>query len=82
MGNALKVRFLLVILQIIQKRKLNIDAGEPLVDEGPKQGRKKGEESKDAEENCHTYFPPSFKASTHLQISGCNLGSYLLSVEL
>ena len=63
-------RFFLVILQIIQKRKLNINAGEPLVDEGPKQGREKGEESKDAEENCQTYFSPSFEASTHLQISG------------
>ena len=54
----------------MKKRKLNINAGEPLVDEGPEQGRKKGEEPKNAKENCHTHFPPSFEAAAHLQISG------------
>ena len=68
--NAHGERFFLFMLQIIQKRKLNIDAGEPLVDEGPKQGGEKGEESKDAEDYCHKHFPSSLEASTHLQISG------------
>ena len=67
--NAHNVRFFLVVLQIIQQRKLYINAGEPLVDEGPKQGRKKGEESKDAEDYCNADFPSSFEASTDLNIS-------------
>ena len=67
--NAHNVRFFLVVLQIIQQRKLYINAGEPLVDEGPKQGRKKGEESEDAEDDCDADFPSSFEASTDLNIS-------------
>merc|ERR1711963_461309 len=58
------------MLQIIQKRKLNIDAGEPLVDEGPKQGGKKGGESKDAEDYCHKHFPSLLEASAHLPTAG------------
>ena len=51
----------------MKKRKLNINAGEPLVDESPKQGWQKGEEAKDTEDNGQTHFPSSNETSTDLE---------------